>query len=143
MYRSLSIFVLSIFLLVGCQTDKDTSSTTPEAALDQIHSKEAYAKPSEIYEVIEIEEGRVLAVYKGKMNDAEEIYVANIESDDGKWLVTDAINIGMPSAENLNQSSLTESFEAGYTTNEISSGGNIRIVKFKDSDYNVWIEVFK
>ncbi len=143
MHRLLSTFVLSILLLVGCQTDKDISSTTPEGALDQIHSKESYAKPSEIYQVIEIEEGRVIAVYKGEMDNAEDMYVANIESDDGNWLVTDATNIGMPSAEELDQSSLTDSFEAGYTTDEISSSGDIRIFKLKDSDFNVWIKVFE
>lgn len=143
MYRLLSTFVFSIFLLVGCQTDKDISSTTPEGALEQIHSKESYAKPSEIYQVIEIEEGRVIAVYKGEIDNAVDMYVANIESDDGKWLVTDAMNIGMPSAEKLEQSSLTDRFEAGYTTDEISSSGDVRIVEFKDSDFNVWIKVFK
>ena len=143
MYRLLSVFVLSILLLVGCQTEKDISSNTPEKALNQINTKDSYAKPSEIYQVVEIEKGRVLAVYKGKMDDEEDMYVANIESDNGNWVVTDATNIGMPSAEKLNQSLLTGSFEAGYTTDGISSSEDIRIVKFKDSDFNVWLKVIK
>lgn len=142
MYRLSGIFLLSVFLLAGCQTDKDQSSATPEEALYQLHFKKSYAKPSEIYQVLEIGKGRVLAVYKGEMDDEENMYVANIESDNGKWLVTDAISIGMPSADKLNQSSVTDRFAAGYTTDEISSSEDIRIVECKDCDFNIWVELF-
>lgn len=63
MVRLLGVFVLSAFLLMGCQSDKGILSTTPTEALNQVHLEEAYAKPSDIYEMIEVEEeGNILAV---------------------------------------------------------------------------------
>ena len=142
MYRSLSAFFFLLLFLAGCQTDTDLSSNTPEGALEQIHSKGSYAKPMELYKTIEIEEGRVIVIYKGSIYDDDDIYVANIEKIKEKWSVTDAQNIGMPLAEKLNQSILTESFQAGYTTDKVSSDENVRTVEFKDSDYYVWIKIF-
>lgn len=76
------------------------------------------------------------------MDDVEDMYAANLEGSNGEWLVTDATSIGMPSIDKLNQSSATESFEAGYTRDEASPSENLRIVTLEDSEFNVWIEVF-
>ncbi|KHF40513.1 hypothetical protein [Halalkalibacter okhensis] len=141
MYRILFIFTLT-FLTVGCQVNNDSSSNTPAEALEIIHLDESYAEVKEIHETIEVDEGRVISVYKGMINNVEEIFVANIVKMDGKWLVTDATNIGMPSAENLNQASGTEKFEAGYIDEKSVLNEEIKIIELNDSSYRIWIEVY-
>jgi hypothetical protein len=140
MYRILFIFTL--ILTVGCQANNDSSSNTPLEALERLHLDESYAEVKEIYETIEINEGRVISVYRGMMNNIEEVFVANIEKIDGKWLVTDATNIGMPSADNLNQGSGTEKFEAGYIHEKSVLNEEIKIIELNDSHYKIWIEVY-
>lgn len=142
MYRLLFILIFPLILTVGCQANNDNSSNTPKEALERIHLEESYAEVEEIYETIEIDEDRVISVYKGTMNNIEEIFVANIEKMDGKWLVTDAINIGMPTADKLNQGSGTEKFEAGYTNEKSLLNEEIKIIELSDSNYKIWIEVF-
>src|SRR5699024_9754212 len=107
MYRLLSVFVLAIILLVGCQANASDSSDdlpnklseNPEAALKQINLEADYAKPMEIYKTVKITEGKIMAIYKGLMNDDEDIYIVEISKKDDKWYVSNAINIGMPSAD--------------------------------------------
>ncbi|UCZ55022.1 hypothetical protein LGQ02_09985 [Bacillus shivajii] len=140
MYRILFIFTL--ILTVGCQANNDHSSNTPVETLERIHLDENYAEVKEIYETIEIDEGRVISVYKGTMNNLDEKFVANIEKIDGKWLVTDAINIGMPSAEKLNQGSGTGKFEAGYIDEKSVLNKEMKIIELNDSNYKIWIRVF-
>ncbi|WNF38332.1 hypothetical protein RJD24_07880 [Bacillaceae bacterium IKA-2] len=145
MYRILFIFTLILTITVGCQANNENSSNTPAEALERIHLDESYAEVKEVYETIEIDEDRVISVYKGTMNNIEEIFVANIEKMDGKWLVTDAINIGMPIADNLNQGSGgsgTEKFEAGYIDEKSVLDEEIKIIELNDSNYKIWIDVF-
>lgn len=141
MYRI--VFILfTIVLMVGCQANKDSSSNTPTGAIDRLHSNDSYASVKEIYETFDIDEGRVISVYKGTMNNMEEVFVANIEKMDGQWLVTDSINIGMPSADQLNQGSVTEKFKAGYIDDSTVINEEIKIVELNDSNYKIWIEVY-
>ncbi|MCT8136967.1 hypothetical protein H1D32_03975 [Anaerobacillus sp. CMMVII] len=135
------LFIFTLILTVGCQANNDSSSSTPAEALERLNLNEGYAEVKEIYETIEIDEGRVISVYKGMMNNIEDIFVANIEKMDGKWLVTDATNIGMPTADKLNQSSGTEKFEAGYTDEKSKLNEEIKIIQLSDSNYKIWIEV--
>lgn len=144
MNRILFIFTLifTLILTVGCQANGDSSSNTPTEALERLHLDENYAEVKEVYETIEIDEDRVISVYKGIMNNTEEIIVANIEKTNGKWLVTDATNIGMPSADNLNQGSGTEKFKAGYMDEKSVLKEEFKIVELNDSNYKIWIEVY-
>ncbi|WP_053367855.1 hypothetical protein [Bacillus sp. FJAT-27245] len=142
MLRFLFFLISPLILLVGCQGNDDISSTTPKEALERLHLNENYAEVKEIYETVNIHEGRVISVYKGILDNDEDIFVANIEKEDGKWLVTDAANIGMPSAIKLNQSSSTEKFEAGYTNEKSTSKENVNLIEIDNNEYTVWIEVF-
>ncbi|RHW43420.1 hypothetical protein D1B31_01805 [Neobacillus notoginsengisoli] len=110
--------------------------------MERLHLNENYAEVKEIYETVNIDEGRVISVYKGILDNDEDIFAANIEKEDGKWLVTDAANIGMPSAIKLNQSSSTEKFEAGYTNEKSISKENVKLIEIDNNEYTVWIEVF-
>ena len=153
MKRFVMLIVAIGLVLVGCVQDETSrnnkkSSNTPKEALINLYLEEGFAEVIEIYETIEISEDRVISVYKGIMeNDdittnEEDIYVANIEKRDDVWLVTDATSIGLPSVERLDQSSLTEKFEAGYTTEKAKSTENRKIVKISNNDIQVWIDVF-
>ena len=142
-------------VLVGCVQGKSNGnnesnekpSNTPKEALIKLHLEEGFAEVIEIYETIEISEDRVISVYKGKMDDEttnneEDIYVANIEKRGDGWLATDATNIGLPSVERFDQSSLTEKFEAGYTREKTMSTDKRKIININNNDINVWIDVF-
>ncbi|QFF99918.1 hypothetical protein PB01_14405 [Psychrobacillus glaciei] len=142
MYRFLFILIFLLILTVGCQPNNNSSSNTPKEALERIHIDGGYAEVVEIYETIEIGEDRVISVYKGAINNSEEIFVANIEQVDGRWLVTDAQNIGMPSADRLNQSSVTEKFKAGFADKHSFLNEEIKIIELSDSNFKIWIEVF-
>lgn len=152
MKRFVLLIVAIGLVLVGCvqgetSGNNEKSSNTPKEALINLYLEEGFAEVIEIYETIEINEDRVISVYKGIMeNDSttneEDIYVANIEKRDGVWLVTDATNIGLPSVERLDQSSLTEKFEAGYTREKVMSTEKRKTIKINNNDIKVWIEVF-
>ena len=142
MYRFLFILIFLLILCVGCQTNNNSSSNTPKEALEQIHIDGGFAEVVEIYETIEIDEDRVIGVYKGTINNSEEIFVANIEQVDGRWLVTDAQNIGMPSADSLNQSSVTEKFKAGFADKHSFLNEEIITIELSDRNFKIWIEVF-
>ncbi|MCM3711129.1 hypothetical protein [Sporosarcina luteola] len=142
MYRFFFILMFLLILTVGCQQNNSSSSNTPKEALEQIHIDEGYAEVVDIYETIEIGDDRVISVYKGIINNSEEIYVANIEQVDGRWLVTDAQNIGMPSDDRLNQSSVTEKFKAGFVDKNSFSNDEIITIDLSNSNFKVWIEVF-
>ena len=66
----------------------------------------------------------------------------NIEQVDGRWSVTDAQNIGMPSADRLNQSSVTEKFKAGFADEHSFLNEEMKIIELSDSNFKIWIEVF-
>ncbi len=142
MYRFLFILIFLLIFTVGCQPNNNSSSNTPEEALEQIHIDEGYAEVVDIYKTIEINEDRVISVYKGAINNNEEIFVANIERVDGRWLVTVAQNIGMPSADTLNRSSVTEKFKAGFTDKHSILNEEIKIIELSDSNFKIWVEVF-
>jgi hypothetical protein len=142
MYRIIFMFIFTLILTVGCQANKDISSNTPAEALERLHLDESYAKVEEIYETIEIDEGRVISVFKGMMNNIEEIFVANLEIMDGQWLVTDATNIGMPSADKLKQASATDKFKAGFIDGRSVLNEEIKIIELNDSNYKIWVEVY-
>ena len=142
MYRFLFILIFLLILTVGCQPNNNSSSNTPKEALERIYIDEDYAEVVEIYETINIDVDRVISVYKGEINNSEEIFVANIEQVDGSWLVTDAQNIGMPSADRLNQSSVTEKFKAGFADEHSLLNQEMEIIELSDSNFKIWIEVF-
>lgn len=143
MYRFLFMLIFLLIFAVGCQTNNNSSLNTPKEALQRIHIDDGYAEVVDVYETIEIAEDRVISVYKGTIDDnSEEIFVANIEQVDGRWLVTDAQNIGMPSADRLNQSSVTEKFKAGFADKHSFSNDEIITIDLSDSNFKIWIEVF-
>lgn len=142
MYRFLFILILLLIFTVGCQPDNNSSLNTPKEALERIHIDEGFAEVVDIYETIEIDEYRVISVYKGTIDNSEEIFVANIEQVDGRWLVTDAQGIGMPSADRLNQSSVTEKFKAGFADKHSFLNEEIISIELSDSTFKIWIEVF-
>lgn len=61
----------------------------------------------------------VIVAFKGMLEQVEDVYVTNIEKQESDWIVTDETNIGLPSVERLEQSSLTEKFEARYTNKKM------------------------
>lgn len=120
----------------------EIKNNTPQAALDKIHKQDGYAKVLEIYKEIPIDEDKIIVFYKGLLNDKEDIFIANVEKDSRKWRVTDAQNIGFPSAENLNSSISTDSFAASYVEPpfEVVSETE-RVVEFND-EFSIWIKVY-
>lgn len=147
MKRFIMLIVAIGLVLVGCgqgetNGNNEESSNTPKEALIKLQLEEGFAEVIEIYETIEISEDRVISVYKGEMDNEEDIFVANIEKRDDVWLVTDATNIGLPSVERFDQSSSTEKFQAGYTIEKEMSTEKRKIIKINNNDIKVWVDVF-
>lgn len=131
---------LSVIIgLTGCeQGDLDSSQiNTPEDAL--YLTEEEFAKILNIYDSVDVNENRVIMVYRGIFNGSENVFVANVESENGHWSATHAIDIGEPSEDSLNSFSETEKFEAGYFNGNSPNKENMKIVKIEGSEMKVWI----
>lgn len=140
MYRILCFLSITVVLLVGCQVNN--GSFSPKQALEQLHQDENYAEAIEIYEDIYVNDTRVISVYKGIINNVEDVFVANIEKSNGIWEVTHAQNIGLPSVDNLNRNSSTEKFQAGYLGNNSVVNEEFKVVEMNNEEFNIWIKVF-
>lgn len=129
--------------LIGCVQESAESLpiNTPEDALYFIEGE--FSKILNIYETVSVNENRVLIVYRGIINGNEDVFVANVESEDSYWKATHAISIGEPSDDGLKSFSETEKFQAGYfkgTSVYKESDENIKIVNSEGSEMKVWIQ---
>ncbi|MDV6377164.1 hypothetical protein ORD22_02665 [Sporosarcina sp. GW1-11] len=140
MYKKLFLFMLVAVVLVGCTANKNSTANTPKEALELLHSEEGYAEVVKVYKIQEVSKDRVISVYKGITDNKEEFFVANIENTDDAWVVTDAIGLGIPSEETLDQRSETSTFEAGFVRKNRAPNPNTKIVEIDDSKYKVWIK---
>ncbi|PIC72852.1 hypothetical protein [Sporosarcina sp. P17b] len=145
MLRKLFYITFLAVILAGCQTaDKNSTSNTPQEALEQLHTDEGYAEVVKIYRTLEVDNNKVISVYKGTLDDTEEIFIAKLNREkDDTWTVTDAIGIGMPSEENLGESTKTSSFEAGFTKKNNAPSPNTKLVQTDDKKYRVWVKVIE
>ncbi|MBB4826456.1 hypothetical protein HNO89_003716 [Sporosarcina luteola] len=143
MNRLLCMMLVSFILLAGCQrTPEITTADTPEEALERFQEEENFAKAIEIYGTVEISNERVISAYKGVMGDKEEVFVANIEKQRDAWVVTDAIGMGTPSEEQLDQSTGTAKFRAGFADGDTVVNEDWKIIKMDGGKYSIWIEVY-
>lgn len=140
--KVLLLSVLASVLIIGC-SNTTNGSETPEDAITQIHLNDEYAPEIiETFELVEISPNRFFGVYKGLLEDEEDVFIGNIEKEEGEgWHVTHATNIGMPSHDRLNQSSSTEKFQAGYKETSEEANDNLIIVELDDDDLEIWIEL--
>ncbi|OIJ15501.1 hypothetical protein BKP35_00455 [Anaerobacillus arseniciselenatis] len=129
-----------ILFLVGCQTEN-----SPLDALTEIYENDGYAEVLDVYETVDVDEGRVLIVFHGELNGKTETYVAYIIKESGVWQVNSATNIGLPTNGHLNGGFGTDDFSAGYFVGErpqnIVNEDNVVIAELENSDYKIWIEV--
>ncbi len=135
------VFIAAI-LFAGCQTNGKPIANTPVEALELLSEKEGFAKVIEVYGIEEIAEERVLVAFRGMLDQEEDVYVANIETQGSGWAVTDAVNLGLPSLERLDERSITEKFEAGYTIENINLAKDSKIIKLKNSDVHIKIDLY-
>ncbi|PIC87163.1 hypothetical protein CSV72_04085 [Sporosarcina sp. P20a] len=142
MLRKLFYITFMAVVLAGCQTaDKNSTSNTPQEALEQLHTEEGFAEVVKMYRTLEIDNNKVISVYKGILDGAEEIFVAKLNKEkDDTWTVTDAMGIGMPSEENIGESIKTPSFEAGFTKKNSAPSPNTKLVQTDDKKYRVWVK---
>ncbi|PIC70762.1 hypothetical protein CSV77_07530 [Sporosarcina sp. P16b] len=145
MLRKLFYITFLAVILVGCQTaDKNTTSNTPREALEQLHAEEGFAEVVKVYRTLEVDNNKVINVYKGILDGTEEIFIAKLNKEkDDTWTVTDAIGIGMPSEKNLGESVKTSSFEAGFTKKNNAPSPNTKLVQTDDKKYRVWVKVLE
>lgn len=145
MLRKLFYMTFLAVILAGCQTaDKNSTLNTPEEAIEQLHAGEGFAKVVKVYRTVEIDNDKVINVYKGILDGTEEIFVAKLNKEkDDEWTVTDAIGIGMPSEENLGESIKTSSFETGFTKKNNAPSPNTKLVQTDDKKYRVWVKVIE
>ncbi|AXH99250.1 hypothetical protein DV702_05545 [Sporosarcina sp. PTS2304] len=140
MYKKLFLFIVVAAVLAGCTANKNTVANTPEEALELLHVEEGYAEVVKVYKIQEVNKDRVITVYKGLFDDKEEYFVANVENTDDSWVVTDAIGLGVPSAETVDEMTETATFEAGYVRRNSASNPNTKLVEIGDSKYRAWIK---
>ena len=145
MLRKLFYITFLAVILAGCQTaDKNSTSNTPQEALEQLHSEEGFAEVVKVYRTVEVDNDKVINVYKGVLDGKEEIFIAKLNKEkNDTWTVTDAIGIGMPSEENINESITTSSFEAGFTKKNEAPNPNTKLVQIDDKKFKVWVKVIK
>ncbi|PID21359.1 hypothetical protein CSV61_08990 [Sporosarcina sp. P3] len=145
MLRKLFYMTCLAVVLAGCQTaDKNSTSNTPQEAIEQLHAEEGFAEVVKLYRTVEIDNDKVITVYKGLLDETEEIFIAKLNKEkDDTWTVTDAIGIGMPSDENIGESVKTSSFEAGFTKKNNAPSPNTKLVQTDDKKYRVWIKVIE
>lgn len=146
MLRKLFYITFLAVILTGCQTaNKNTTPNTPKEALEKLHAEEGYAEVSNLYRTVEVDNNRVISVYKGVLEDVEEIFIANVSrtGDEDVWTVTDAIGIGLPSEDNVDDVTTTSSFDAGFTKKNEAPSPNTKLVQIDDSKYKVWVKVIE
>ncbi|GKV65773.1 MULTISPECIES: hypothetical protein [Sporosarcina] len=144
MQKKIFFLLLTLLLATGCAASKSSMSNTPEEALDQLHAEEGFAEVIKVYRTLEVDNDRVITVYKGNMDQKEEIFIANVKkSEKDSWSVTDAISIGVPSEEITTESTATASFEAGYIKKNSAANPNTKTVEIDDDKYKVWVKVNK
>lgn len=146
MLRKLFYITFLAVILAGCQTaDKNTTPNTPKEALEQLHAEKGYAEVTNLYRTVEVDNNRMISVYKGVLEDVEEIFIANVSrtGDEDVWTVTDAIGIGLPSEDNVDDVTTTSSFDAGFTKKNEAPSPNTKLVQIDDSKYKVWVKVIE
>ncbi|ARD46984.1 hypothetical protein [Sporosarcina sp. P33] len=145
MLRKLFYIAFLAIILAGCQTaGKSSTSNTPAEALEELHTEEGYADVEKIYRTLEVDNDRVITVYKGIMDNTEEIFIANVKrTNEDAWEVTDAIGIGMPSEDVIGESTSTAAFEAGFTKRNNASSPNTKLVQIQDKKFKVWVKVIE
>ncbi|WP_313238311.1 hypothetical protein [Sporosarcina ureae] len=145
MLRKLFYITFMAVVLTGCQTaNKNSTSNTPQEAIEQLHAEEGFAEVVKVYRTLEVDNNKVINVYKGILDGTEEIFVAKLNKEkDDTWTVTDAIGIGMPSEENIGESIKTPSFEAGFTKKNNAPSPNTKLVQTDDKKYRVWVKVIE
>ncbi|WP_301110207.1 hypothetical protein [Sporosarcina sp.] len=144
MQKKLFYLLLTLFLATGCTANKNSTSNTPEEALDLLHAEEEFAEVLKVYRILEADNDRVIAVYKGKMDQKEEIFIADLKkSEEDTWVATDAIGIGTTSEKTKDESTATASFEAGYIKKNSAPNPNTKTVEIEDDKYKVWVKVNK
>ena len=146
MLRKLFYITFLAIILAGCQTaDKNTTPNTPKEALEKLHAEEGYAKVTQLYRTVEVDNNRVITVYRGVSDDIEEIFIAKVSRTDDKdvWTVTDAIGIGLPTEENVDEVTTTPSFAAGFTKKNEAPSPNTKLVQIDDKKFKVWVKVIE
>lgn len=145
MLRKLFYIMFAAVVLAGCQTaDKNSTSNTPKEALEQLHVEEGFAEVKKIYRTLEVDNDRVINVYKGVLDGEEEIFIAKLNKEkNDTWTVTDAIGIGMPSEDNVDERTETASFIAGFTKKNEAPSPNTKLVQIDDKKYKVWVKVIE
>lgn len=146
MLRKLFYITLLAVVLAGCQTaSKNTTPNTPKEALEQLHAEEGYAEVTKLYRTVEVDNNRVITVYRGILDDIEEIFVANVARTDEEdvWAATDAIGIDLPTEENVDDVTTTSSFDAGFTKKNEAPSPNTKLVQIDDAKFKVWVKVIE
>ena len=140
------ILISFVFLLLGCNECSQETANLTEDALRMIEV-ENEEREINVYGTHKVNEGLVLIVFRGVMND-KDIWLADVHKEDGQWIAKGIVQMNGPfeGYGEIQTLIINDDFgyEVGYIESTVPIAENLNVVEIDDiEDWKIWIKQSK